>query len=98
MGSTKDPDGADAAALDALVDLNGLRILEVGAGEGRLTWHLARNAASVLAIDSDAASIDVARAEVPAALGHRVSFKAVDAIELDEPEESFDAAFLSWSL
>ncbi len=98
MPSVKDPDGADAAALDSLADLNGLRVLEIGAGEGRLTWHLARKAAFVLAIDSDEEAIKVAGAGVPTALAERVRFKALDATELDEPEESFDAAFLSWSL
>ena len=98
MPSVKDPEGADAAALDALADLSGCRILEIGAGEGRLTWHLARTGSSVLAIDSDPASIDVARTAVPEEIAGRVGFKAVDALELDEPEGSFDAAFLSWSL
>ena len=98
MPSVKDPDRADAAALDSLVDLDGRRVLEIGAGEGRLTWHLARKARFVLAIDSDVEAIAVAEAEVPADLAERVRFKALDATEIDEPEESFDAAFLSWSL
>lgn len=98
MPSVKDPEGADAAALDALADLRGCRVLEIGAGEGRLTWHLARQAELVLAIDSDPASVDAARAATPPDLADRVTFKAADAVELDEPEESFDAAFLSWSL
>jgi 2-polyprenyl-3-methyl-5-hydroxy-6-metoxy-1,4-benzoquinol methylase len=98
MTSVKDPDGADAAALDSLADLSGLRVLEIGAGEGRLTQHLARKARYVVAIDSDEEAIAVARTGLPADVAERVLFKAVDATELDEPEESCDAAFLSWSL
>ncbi len=98
MGSIKDPDGADAAALDALADLDSRRILEIGAGEGRLTWHLARKAASVLAIDPNEESVALARAAIPPDLEDRVRFTLSDVLELDEPEEAFDVAFLSWSL
>lgn len=98
MGSIKDLDGADAAALDALADLSGCRVLEIGAGEGRLTWHLARNASHVVAIEPEEESLAVARAEIPPDAAARVDFKLADVLELDEPEEPFDVAFLSWSL
>lgn len=98
MPSIKDPDGADAAALASLADLTGRRVLEIGAGEGRLTRHLARKAAFVLAIDSDEQAINAAGAGLSADLAERVRFRALDVTELEEPEESFHAAFLSWSL
>jgi ubiquinone/menaquinone biosynthesis C-methylase UbiE len=98
VGSIKDVHGAEIHALDNAIDFTGLRVLEVGAGEGRMTTRYAGLTESVLAIEPDAESLATARAHVPPELQERISFRLVDAAELDEPAESFDAAFLSWSL
>jgi ubiquinone/menaquinone biosynthesis C-methylase UbiE len=81
-----------------MIDFTGLRVLEVGSGEGRLTWRYAGPTQSVVGIEPDAESLARARAGVPPDLAERVSFRLVDATELDEPADSFDVAFLSWSL
>jgi ubiquinone/menaquinone biosynthesis C-methylase UbiE len=88
----------ETAALGEVVDFRGQRVLEVGAGEGRLTWRFATETASVLAIDPDEERIEQGRAELPASLAERVQLKVMDAIELDVPRQSFDVALLSWSL
>ena len=44
-GRTIDPEGAELAALGKLVDFAGLHVLEVGCGDGRLTWRYADGAA-----------------------------------------------------
>jgi ubiquinone/menaquinone biosynthesis C-methylase UbiE len=98
LPSLKDPEGAEIEALGRLFDFTDKRILEVGSGEGRLTWRYAHLTRGVLAIDPDAESLALARAAALPGLADRVSFRLLDATELDEPEESFDAAFLSWSL
>jgi 2-polyprenyl-3-methyl-5-hydroxy-6-metoxy-1,4-benzoquinol methylase len=98
VASIKDPDGAEISALDRLVDFTDKRVLEVGSGEGRLTWRYAGATRSVLAIEPEAESVGLAQADIPPELADRVSFRVVDAGELDEPAESFDVAFLSWSL
>jgi hypothetical protein len=51
MGSQRDIDGAERVALDALYDFSGQRVLEIGAGDLRLTRNYSARAASVLAID-----------------------------------------------
>jgi 2-polyprenyl-3-methyl-5-hydroxy-6-metoxy-1,4-benzoquinol methylase len=94
----KDPDGAELAALAEVVDFAGKRVLEVGAGEGRLTWRYAGPAAFVLGIDPDDESVEVAQAKTPPGLAGRVQFRVLDAEELAEPKRRFDIAFLSWSL
>jgi len=96
--SIKDPDGAETRALDRLIDFTGLRVLEVGSGDGRLTWRYAHAADSVLGIEPDAKSVAAARAAIPPQLAARVAFRVLDAEQLDEPAHSFDVAFLSWSL
>src|SRR5207244_2195537 len=93
-----DPEGAETDALARLAPVDGLRVLELGCGDGRLTLRYADSAASVLAVDPDADQIAAARAALPPHLAERVSFVAVGAADVDAPRESFDLAFFSWSL
>jgi ubiquinone/menaquinone biosynthesis C-methylase UbiE len=96
--ATIDPDGVEIMTIEDLVDLQGLRILEIGAGDGRLTFEVGQAAASVLALDSDADAIEQARAETPKALRRRVRFEVADAAGLELPKGEFDLALFSWSL
>ena len=98
MAWTIDVFGDETSALAELADLRGLHVLEVGAGEGRLTWRFAGETASVFAIDPDEERIAQAREELPAELAERVHLEVMDAVELDVPKQSFDLALLSWSL
>lgn len=98
MGSVKDAEGVEAAALAGLADFDSKRVLEIGCGDGRMTWLYARDAAEVLGVDADEESIAEARAATPAELAERVSFRVAKAEELDVPPPRFDIAFLSWSL
>lgn len=93
-----DPEGAEVAALAEVADFEGLRVLELGCGDGRLTFRYAHEAASVLAIDPDQTSIRRARRARPAELRGRVRFSAAGATEFRVPKSSFDLAFFSWSL
>jgi 16S rRNA A1518/A1519 N6-dimethyltransferase RsmA/KsgA/DIM1 with predicted DNA glycosylase/AP lyase activity len=95
---TIDGEGAEIAALDRLVELGGLRVLEVGAGDGRLTLKYAARTAEVLAVEPDEELVADARAALPPELADRVRFEAVDILELESPPASYDAAVLSWSL
>jgi ubiquinone/menaquinone biosynthesis C-methylase UbiE len=92
-----DPAGDETAALAKIVDFGGLRVLEVGAGDGRLTWRYAAQAAKVLAVDPDEERIAQARADLPPELASRVRLEVMDAVELDVRPASFDLAFFSWS-
>jgi len=93
----KDPEGAEVEALAALADFGGKRVLEVGCGDGRLTWLYAHEAASVLGIDPEEEPIEVARKAPPPELGDRVRFEVGKAEDLSKTAV-FDVAFLSWSL
>lgn len=98
MTSLKDPEGAEIRALGALVDFSSKRVLEIGCGDGRMTWLYAGEAEDVLGVDEDEESIRDARAALPAQLSDRVEFRVASAESLNVPRQRFDIAFLSWSL
>jgi ubiquinone/menaquinone biosynthesis C-methylase UbiE len=93
-----DPDGVELPTIRELVDLTGLRVLEIGCGDGRLTFGCAEEAASVLAFDSDEELVRTARRSAPRALRDRIRFEVADAAEIDLPPAEFDLALFSWSL
>jgi ubiquinone/menaquinone biosynthesis C-methylase UbiE len=87
---------AEDRRIDALVDLDGARILEVGCGEGRLTGFAAARAKSVYAFDPNAERVEKARAAVGDV--EHVRFGVHGAEALDVGRESFDVALCGWSL
>lgn len=93
-----DPEGVEPRELARLAPVDGLRVLELGCGDGRLTFRFAHAAESVLAVDPDAEKIDAARASLPADLSEIVTFAVAGAAEIDVPRRSFDLALFSWSL
>lgn len=93
-----DPSHAELAALAEVIDFSGLRVLEIGCGNGRLTWRYAGSTAEVFGIDPDGDAIAAARAATPAELRERVRFEVASPVERDVPRCHFDLAFFSWSL
>jgi ubiquinone/menaquinone biosynthesis C-methylase UbiE len=93
-----DPAGDETRALRQAVNWRGKRVLEVGCGDGRLTYRFAPWTRSVLGIDPDEERIAIARRGLPAALADRVRFAVRDAVDLAQPPAAFDAVFLSHSL
>jgi 2-polyprenyl-3-methyl-5-hydroxy-6-metoxy-1,4-benzoquinol methylase len=97
LGYVKDPEGAEARVLGQTADFTGARVLEVGCGDGRLTWLYAPRAESVLGVDPDEDQIALARSATPPELADRVQFEVGEAEDLSKTAV-FDVAFLSWSL
>ena len=93
-----EPEGAETGALRAITCFEDARVLEVGCGDGRLTFRYAAAARSVLAIDPRAEAIDKARNALPEALAERVRFEVDSALKLDQPPASFDVGLLTHSL
>jgi ubiquinone/menaquinone biosynthesis C-methylase UbiE len=85
-------------ALQALGSLEGARVLEIGCGDGRLTFRYAPIVRSVLAIDPRAEAIARADDKLPVGLADRVRFEVGSALELGQPRARFDVAFFSHSL
>jgi len=93
-----DPDGVEITAIHELVDVADRRVVEVGCGDGRLTFQYAAEAASVLAFDSDDEAIRTAHAEMPDELRRKIRFETADAAQIELPKGEFDLALFSWSL
>ena len=93
-----DPDGVELATIRELVDLTRLDVVEIGCGDGRMTFGCAEKAASVLAFDSDEELVRKARGSTPRALRDRIRFEVADAVEIELPTAEFDLALFSWSL
>jgi len=78
--------------------IDGANVLEVGCGDGRLTFLLAQSAAQVVAIDPDAAAVRHARRRAKADGLLNVRFRVAPAQRPGVGRERFDTAVFSWSL
>jgi ubiquinone/menaquinone biosynthesis C-methylase UbiE len=86
-------------ALKELGGWQGLRLVEIGCGRGRLTRRLAGlGPALIEAIDPKADDIAHARQVLPSSYARRVHYSVMSAEQLTFPENSFDRAVFSWVL
>lgn len=90
-----DPAGVEPQAILAAADFSGARVLEIGAGDGRLTVRYAGRARSVVAFDQDVAAI--AKASKRAGLEH-IRFLSTSATTLPFHDSSFDLVLLACAL
>jgi 2-polyprenyl-3-methyl-5-hydroxy-6-metoxy-1,4-benzoquinol methylase len=94
-----DPEGSETEALFELVDLDGRRVLEIGCGDGRLTWRYADRTTHVTAVDPFADGIARAKERLR---GSKlpIDFREVDFLDFaaESRPDVFDVAILSWSL
>lgn len=96
-----DPEGEELQVLlDFLEAPSPQRVLEIGAGDGRLTFRYADQVAHVTAIDPDEEDIGRAREKLPKELQGKVEFQAIgiEAYTLPVGFSAFDTVLLSWSL
>ena len=82
--------------LDMLPD-PGKRILEIGCGDGRLTWQYAERAAAVVGIDVTGESLRAGLAGRPSRFARRVDFTLASSTDLPFPANSFHHALFAWS-
>jgi ubiquinone/menaquinone biosynthesis C-methylase UbiE len=93
-----DPEATEIRVLNSLCRLRGRDVLEIGAGNGRLTWRYAERAASVLGLEPDEGRVGRAIAATPNALRARVEFLHADVAAVDLPAARFDVVVFSWSI
>lgn len=92
--SAEDADGNLLPAFSSLATFAGARVVDVGAGTGRLTRVVGRDAAHVDLVDRAAAMIDRARRGL--ADRQNVAFHVADARRLPLPDGSYDVAMAGW--
>jgi 2-polyprenyl-3-methyl-5-hydroxy-6-metoxy-1,4-benzoquinol methylase len=100
MSFVRDPDGQQLAAIIEVSEFPGKNVLEVGCGDGTLTFGYASTANSVTAIDPSEEDISLAREAMPRSLAGRVNFVASDIGDYapEGKERPFDLALFGWSL
>jgi ubiquinone/menaquinone biosynthesis C-methylase UbiE len=97
MTLQKDPEGMEIRHLNHSAVFTDKRVLEIGSGDGRLTWRYAHSAGCVTGIDLDEDALRIATTDRPNNLHETVSFVRASSLELPFPRETFDIAILAWS-
>ena len=92
-----DPERTESKYFKRYADLAGKRVLEIGCGDGRLTWQYAKSAGRITGIDLHGDDLRVATIDRPSDLEQQVLFARADSIHLPFHKESFDIAILAWS-
>jgi tRNA1(Val) A37 N6-methylase TrmN6 len=92
--------GEEAHALVAQAEFNSGDVLEIGSGNGRLTWPLAYRARHITAVEPYQPSHERAVDSLPSNLADRVTLRnaAFQDFARSSPPASFDLALLSWAL
>jgi ubiquinone/menaquinone biosynthesis C-methylase UbiE len=94
----RDPEGSEQKTLLALVDLKDKRVLDIGCGEGRLTFKYAAASSLTVGFDPDHDALRIARTDSPHAMQKHVHFAGAGASHIPFSKETFDIAILAWSL
>lgn len=78
-------------------DLAERRVLEIGCGEGRLTWSYARATRRTVGIDPDYNALRIATVDRAQDLEKKAHFAGATSEYLPFSKETFDLAILAWS-
>jgi len=99
MNLQRDPEGFERKTLHKFVDVKDKLVLEVGCGEGRLTWQYAAASKLTVGFDIDHDALRVARADSQdKSCGTCTCFAEAGASNIPFANETFDIAIMAWSL
>jgi len=97
MSIQKDPEQHETKYLHKFADFSGKRVLEIGCGEGRLTWKYAKETRLTIGVDPDGDALRVGTIDRPSDLADKVTFVRSQSEQLPFSKEKFDIAILAWS-
>jgi ubiquinone/menaquinone biosynthesis C-methylase UbiE len=83
--------------LHTFADFSNKRVLEIGCGEGRLTWQYAHASSLTVGLDTDPEALRVALIDSPHDLRNKVCFTRAQAEQIPFSKNKFDIAILAWS-
>ncbi len=98
MTLQKDPERNESKFLHRFAEFTNRRVLEVGCGEGRLTWQYANATQATIGIDPDPDALRIACVDKPQGLENKATFACAASEYLPFSKETFDLAILAWSL
>lgn len=98
MTIQKDTERNESKYLHTFADFRNKHVLEVGCGEGRMTWQYAKETRTTTGIDLDTDALRIAQVDRASDLEHKVLFTCAASEYLPFSKETFDIAILAWSL
>ncbi|MHA1992405.1 MAG: class I SAM-dependent methyltransferase [Candidatus Hodarchaeales archaeon] len=98
MRPHSEPKGIELQTMYKYLDFKDKNVLEVGCGNGRLTYQFADITRKVVAIDPDVENIKRAKKDLPESLGSKLEFHIQSAENLSFINDTFDIALFSYSL
>ncbi len=98
MSIEHDPEEIETKYLHDIAPVTKTRVLEIGCGEGRLTWRYAASAGSTIGTDLNPTRLSTAQREYPPTLRSSLLFSQAKAETLPFPTKTFDLVILAWSL
>lgn len=98
MPMQRDPEKTEVYYLQTFANFENAHILEVGCGDGRMTWRYAQYTGRITAIDPDHESLRTALAARPQSEHNVVTFTCSHAERLPFADRLFSGAVLAWSL
>ena len=84
-----DRDGIEIKKIKEFIKLKNKKALEIGCGNGRLSFLLSKEVKKLIAIDSDKKSIEKAKLKIK-----NVDFRICSGEDLPFPDDAFDVVFL----
>ena len=98
MTLQRDPERNESKYLHKFADFRNRRVLEIGCGEGRMTWQYAKSTQTTIGIDPDPDALRIANVDRPSDLEDKALFACAASEYLPFSKETFDMAVLAWSL